>query len=273
MKANLHIHTTNSDGTKTVSEINQLAQQFGFDLVAITDHDTVEAIDEINALNTPIQFMIGVEMSCKYAGEDIHILGYFGNHITEEVRVYFKKVSAERILRCQKIIKNLKDYYDIEISYEDVKKKADGVIARPHIAQTICEKYGCTFDEAFDKYIGNKAKAYVPYEVIGLEDAINFLKEHQALVILAHPIWIKKFDFHDILDFGFDGIEVYHPDQSKEYSQALKALAEEKGMLITGGSDYHGDITNNRFEQSYIEGETLETFLTALNQKQKTLTK
>ena len=107
MKANLHIHTTNSDGTKTVSEINQLAQQFGFDLVAITDHDTVEAIDEINALNTPIQFMIGVEMSCKYAGEDIHILGYFGNHITEEVRVYFKKVSAERILRCQKIIKNL----------------------------------------------------------------------------------------------------------------------------------------------------------------------
>ncbi len=127
--------------------------------------------------------------------------------------------------------------------------------------------YGTTSNEAFDKYIGNKAKAYVPYEVIGLEDAINFLKEHQALVILAHPIWIKKFDFHDILDFGFDGIEVYHPDQSKEYSQALKALAEEKGMLITGGSDYHGDITNNRFEQSYIEGETLETFLTALNQK------
>lgn len=267
MKGNLHIHTKNSDGTKSVFEINLLAQQHKFDYVAITDHDTVDAIDEIKKLQTPIKFIIGVEMSCKYAGEVIHILGYFGDDVSKEVKEYFEQVSSERIDRCQKIINNLKNFYNIEIKYEDVKKKADGIIARPHIAQAICEKIGCTFDEAFDNYIGNNAKAYVPYEVISLEDAINFLKKHNALVVLAHPILIKKFDYHEILNLGFDGIEVYHPDQNEEYSANLRKLAEDNGFLITGGSDYHGEITNNKFEQSYIKDDDLSNFLTALNKK------
>lgn len=273
MKANLHIHTTNSDGTKTIEEINALAIQHNFDYVAITDHDTVEGIDEIKKLKTPVHFLIGVEMSCKYAGEDIHILGYFGDDVEQEVRDYFNNVGKEREERCRKIIENLKNFYNIEISYEDVKKKADGVIGRPHIASAICDKYGCTFDEAFDNYIGNKQKAYVPYQVIGLEEAIQFLKNHNALVILAHPIWIKKFDYHEILDLGFDGIEVYHPDQDEDYSENLRLLAEQHGLIITGGSDYHGPIISNRFEQSYIENEDLNTFLSALNQNKKTLKK
>ena len=272
MKANLHIHTTNSDGTKTVSQINQLAINNNFDYIAITDHDTVEAIDEIKSLNTSVHFIIGVEMSCKYAGEDIHILGYFGNEVSENVRLYFQKESKKRIDRCQKIINNLKKFYNIEINYEDVKRKADGIIARPHIAQTICEKYDCTFDEAFDNYIGNNAKAYVPYEVISLEQSIKFLKDNGALVILAHPIWIKKFDYKKILDMGFDGIEVYHPDQNKKYSKKLLEIAHAKGLIITGGSDYHGEIIDNRFEESYIENKDLEIFLTKLyNKTNKTI--
>ncbi len=267
MKANLHIHTTNSDGTKTVEEINQLALKNNFDYVAITDHDTVEAIDEIKKLNTPVKFLIGVEMSCKFANEDIHILGYFGGDVSQNVRLYFQKESKKRIARCQKIINNLKKFYNIEIEYEDVKRKADGVIARPHIAQTICEKYECTFDEAFDNYIGNNAKAFVPYEVISLEQAIKFLKDNGALVVLAHPIWIKKFDYKSILNMGFDGIEVYHPDQSEKYSKELLEIATTKGLIITGGSDYHGEIIKNKFEESYIKNEDLDVFLNKLQQK------
>lgn len=264
MKANLHIHSKNSDGTKSIKEINELALKYNFDYIAITDHDTINAVDEINILDTTINYIIGVEMSVKYKNEEIHILGYFKNKKIDTVKDYFNKVNAKRINRAKKIIENLKKYYNIDISLDDVKKKADGVIARPHISEVICEKYGYTFNEVFDKFLGDDKKAYVPYELIELKDAIKYLKDNDALVVLAHPILIKKFDFKEILDFGFDGIEVYHPDQNKEYQEILIKLAKENNLIITGGSDYHGEIITNKFEESYIENNDLNIFLNKL---------
>ena len=265
MKANLHIHTICSDGTKTVNEINDLAIKNGFDVVAITDHDTLNAVYDIKKLNTKVKFIIGAELSCKYKSEVIHILGYFKDIPNDNLINYFKEKEEERVIRTKKIIENLDKYYNIKISYDNVKKRADGLIARPHIAEEICDKYGCTFDEAFDKYIGDDSKAYVPYNVISLKDAIKLLKDNNALVVLAHPILIKKFDYKEIIDKGFDGIEVYHPDQNKDFSNELIKLAKENNLFITGGSDYHGEIIENKFEEAYIEGEDLDKFLNILN--------
>lgn len=265
MKANLHIHTTCSDGTKTVKEINELAIKYGFDVVAITDHDTLNAVYDIKKLNTRVKFIIGVELSCKYKNEVIHILGYFNGMPDSNLIDYLKEKERERYERAIKIIEKLEKYYDIKISYDEVKKKADGLIGRPHIAEVICAKYGCTFDEAFDKYIGDDSKAYVPYTVISLEDAIKLLKENKALVVLAHPVLIKKFDYKEIINKGFDGIEVYHPNQGESFSNELLKVAKENNLFITGGSDYHGEIIENKFEESYIEGKDLDIFLKLLN--------
>lgn len=265
MKANLHVHTTCSDGTKTVKEINELALKNNIDVVAITDHDTLNAVYDIEKIDTKIKFIIGIEVSCKYKNETIHILGYFKNKPSKEIINYFKSNEEKRLNRCLKIIDNLNKYYGIKIEYEDVKKRADGLIARPHIAEAICDKYGCTFDEAFDKYIGDDSKAYVPYDVISIEEAIKLLKDNNALVVLAHPALIKKFDYKEIINKGFDGIEVYHPNQDDFFSAELKRIAKENNLFITAGSDYHGEITENKFDESLLYENDLEIFLKELN--------
>lgn len=264
MKANLHIHTTCSDGTKTVSEINELAIKYGFDVIGITDHDTLNGVYEIEKLSTKVKFIMGIELSCKYKKEVIHILGYFKERPTDNLINYFKKCEKQRLDRCLKIIENLDKYYNIKISYDDVRKKADGLIARPHIAEVISEKYGYTIDEVFDNFIGDDKKAYVPYEVINLEKGIKLLKDNNALVVLAHPILIKTFDYKEIINMGFDGIEAYHHNQDENFSKEIIKVAKENNLFITGGSDYHGEIIENKFEEPYIEGESLDIFLSKL---------
>ncbi len=267
MKANLHVHTTYSDGTKTLEEINELAIKHDFDVIGITDHDTLNGTYEIEKLNTKVKFIIGIELSCKYKKEVIHVLGYFKKRPSDDLINYFKKCEEQRLERCLKIIENLDKYYDIKIDYEDVRKKADGLIARPHIAEVISKKYGYTIDEVFDNFIGDDKKAYVPYEVISLEEGIKLLKENDALVVLAHPILIKTFDYKEIINKGFDGIEAYHYNQDEEYSKGLIEVAKENNLFITGGSDYHGEIIENKFEKPYIEGEELNVFLSELSNK------
>lgn len=267
MKANLHVHTTCSDGTKTIEEINELALKHGFDVIGITDHDTLNGIYGIEKLNTKVKFIMGIELSCKYKKEVIHVLGYFKNRPSDDLINYFKKCEKQRLDRCLKIIDNLDKYYGIKINYEDVRKKADGLIARPHIAEVIKEKYGYTIDEVFDNFIGDDKKAYVPYEVISLEEGIKLLKENDALVVLAHPILIKTFNYKEVINMGFDGIEVYHTNQDNLYSKELIEVAKENNLFITGGSDYHGEIIENKFEKPYIEGDDLDIFLNKLYKK------
>ena len=262
MKANLHIHTTYSDGVETIDEIIEKAKIYNFDYIAITDHDTLENMDEIKTKNFNI--IQGIEMSAKYNNETIHILGYFKDKPSDEFRNYLKNESIKREERAKKIIEGLKEYYNIEIDYEDVKNEADGIIARSHIAKVICRKYGCTFDEAFDLYIGDESKAYVPYDVITLDNAIKMLKNNNALVVLAHPILIKKTNYKDIID-KFDGIEVYHPDHSENFKKELLNIVKERNLIITGGSDYHGNIIENKFEEAYIVDDDLQNFLKSVN--------
>lgn len=265
MKANLHVHTNFSDGTKTVKQINDLAIKNNIDVIAITDHDTLNCVYEIEKLNTKVKFITGVELSCKYKSEVIHILGYFKGRPSDDFIQYLRKNEEERLNRCLKIIENLDKYYGIKISYDEVKKKVDGLIARPHIAEVICERYGCTFDEAFDKYIGDDSKAYVPHSVITLQDAIKLLKKNDALVILAHPILIKTFNYQEIIGEGFDGIEAYHHDQNKKYTKEIIKFAKRNNLIITGGSDYHGEIIENKFDESLLKGKCLKLFLDRLN--------
>ncbi len=194
------------------------------------------------------------------------MLGYFKERPSDDLINYFKKCEKQRLNRCLKIIDNLDKYYDIKISYDDVRKKADGLIARSHIAEVIKEKYGYTIDEAFDNFIGDDKRAYVPYEVISLEEEIKLLKENNALIVLAHPVLIKTFDYKEIINLGFDGIEVYHTNQDSVYSKELE-VARENNLFITGGSDYHGEIIENKFEKPYLDGDALNMFLNKLYKK------
>lgn|SRR5574344_2370314 len=268
MKANLHVHSNYSDGTKTIKEINELAIKDHFNYVAITDHDTVDSIDEINKLKTNVKFIMGVEMSVKYENEIIHILGYFKDNVSSDVKTFFDNEKSKLEKRIKQILTNLKTYYNLEITYDDVKKRADGIINSAHVASALVDKYGFDFQEVYDKFLGHDKKGYVSNECISLEDGIRFLHANKALVVLAHPILIHKFDYHKILDLGFDGLEIFHPNQDEEYRLNLIKEAKEHHLLITGGSDYHGDLLAFKFDEAYLENEEdINKFINELNKK------
>ena len=264
MRGNLHNHSTFSDGLKTIEEINEMAIKNNYDVVAITDHDTLDGYEVIKNINSKVKIIPGVEMKCKYNNESVHILGYF-KEVDEDAIKFFDDLKVKRDLRCQEMIRRLKKYFDIDISYDDVKKIANGAIGRPHIARIICEKYNITFDEAFDKYIGNNSPAYVIETNLSIEDVINFLNRYNALKVIAHPIQIKKSDFRELVKYGFDGIEAVHPDQDEEYSEMIRQFAKENNLIVTGGADYHGDEGKRKFEDFYIEGDEMDIFLNKLN--------
>jgi len=259
MRADLHVHSSYSDGNMSVCAIKDYARAKGLSIVAITDHDNLESVRDIECLNDEVFLLIGVELSTYHNGENIHILGYFrGNKIsTTEVVDYLNELKVNREHRIYEIISKLKEFYNIIIDYKDIEKFADGALGRVHVAKAISEKYGCTIDEAFDRYIGNNAKAYVKTTNFATKDAIDFLHRNNAIAVMAHPGHIKKNNIDDIAKLGVDGIEVYYPDHDDNAISKYLEIASKYDLLITGGSDFHGvniraDLGTSTISDDYI---------------------
>lgn len=263
MKADLHIHSNHSDGTETITELIENAKSRGIDILAITDHDTINGFIEYKKLSLDYKLIAGVELSTYRSGKSVHILGYFYNNNIEnkELVDYLNVMKEKRNIRIQKIIKNLKEYFDLDVNYDEVKKESHGVIARPHIARVLMEKYGYSYEEVFEKFLNDDSPAYVEIERLDTKDAIDLLHRNNAIAILAHPIYLKENKIEDIIELGIDGIEVYYENQDEEYY--LK-IAKENNLLITGGSDYHGDNNETELGCKIIEGENLEKLLNKL---------
>ncbi len=246
MKIDLHVHSNNSDGTMTVQELIEEAKEKKIDCFALTDHDTVQGIDEYKKLNTDYPMIYGIELSTYLNGKSVHILGYFPNPLPqiEELKSYLEEIKEKREKRIQKILTGLKKYFDLELDYEEVKKNSHGVIARPHIARAIGKKYGYTYEEVFEKFLNDNSPAYVEISRLSTKDGIGLLKRNHAITVLAHPLYLTDEMVNEIISYGIDGIEVYYPDQNrKKYHK----IAEKNHLIETGGSDYHGDIHDSEF--------------------------
>ena len=250
MLADLHAHTNNSDGLYSTEEVLELAYQKGLDIVAITDHDCIDG--NMVAINYSKVFALcGVELSTRHNGESIHILGYFKNrdYKQKELKDFLDHQKRVREERAKKIISLLKENFKIEITYEDLLRNSDGVIARPHIAKTIIEAgYQYTKDEIFAKMIGEGCPAYVPSTIMETKDGIELLKRNNCLVVLAHPVLIKKTSVQYFIDLGIDGIEAIYPKNTKDDTLYLKELAVINNLLITAGSDFHGFMDDSHHD-------------------------
>ena len=266
MKADLHVHSSYSDGNMSIKEINDYAKTKGLDLIAITDHDNLESLKDISNLNSDVLLLTGVELSTYHNEENIHILGYFYNNeiVTNEVIDYLNELREKRDKRIYKIIDKLKEFYNITIDYNDIYKFADGAIGRPHIAKAISEKYGCTYNEAFNRYIGNNQKAYVRTTNFATKDAIDFLHRNNAIAVMAHPSHIKNNDIEELIKLGIDGIEVYYPDHDNEDISKYLDLAEKYKLLVTGGSDFHGIGIRSDLATSTIKDDDVTKLLEKL---------
>ncbi len=253
----LHIHSTASDGTLTPSEIIAHACKRGLAAIAITDHDTVDGVHEIltNGFPHDLNFLTGVELSTAppsgYPCQgSLHLLGYGFQCDDQNLALHLKKLQDARRNRNPQIITKLQDLgIDISVDELDIPegKRQTG---RPHIASLLIEKgVVSTFDEAFDRFLGNDKPAYVDKYRIACTDAIRLIRNAGGIPVLAHPSLIhptSRWSLEDLLvelkNQGLMGIEVFYPEHSEEQTREYLQLARKHDLAITGGTDFHGAI-------------------------------
>lgn len=254
----LHTHTTASDGTLSLEELVSEAKRAGLKAIAITDHDNVQSAAKITG-KEPIETIPGIELSVHDAElgyEDVHMLGLFID--PEHKALNLKLSSLGREEQKKATIARLRDM-GYEITFEEVKAKAKGVVGRPHISMVLMEKYPDEFPsmtEVFSRLLARGKPAYVGREVgFGLGEAISLIREAGGLSFLCHP-FIYPYDTKKLLrDFkngGGIGVESYYDyirnrplvkiteEENTKLIQDALALADEFGLLPSGGSDFHG---------------------------------
>lgn len=254
------MHSTFSDGLKAPTELVRMAKKNGLGAISLTDHDSLGGIPElIEAGNEmDLEVISGVELSCDFRDRDLHVLGYGVDHGHAGFQGILKKFREARLQRGLQIIEKL-NALGIEIDPQQVLSRADGAaLGRPHIAAVLVETGAVSYvGEAFDKYIAEGGPAYVPKYKMTANDAVNHIHDGGGLAFTAHPgIFLENTsEMYDLIEEGFDGIEVYHPKHNKQRQAELKAIADERGMLVSGGTDYHGfkgrDLPMGSMEVSY----------------------
>ncbi|MBS3117027.1 PHP domain-containing protein [Candidatus Woesearchaeota archaeon] len=262
--ADLHSHTTTSDGTLTPKELIDLALQRRLSALAITDHDTVDALPFAidYTKNKPLLIVQGIEFSCEELPrgfEEVHILGLFIDHRNEVLRKRLVHLLEKRKEREQKMIEKLQSF-GFDITFEEVAARVGVAFGRPHIAKILVEKYPQQFktvQDVFENYIGSGKPAYIPrLDKIKVKEAISLIHTTGGIASLAHPCLYKDEDVVELVSYfvacGGDALETFYPyyvnakgvslEESQHKNALVQKLAQEKSLLQTGGSDFHGII-------------------------------
>ena len=248
--ADLHTHTTCSDGSVGPADLVAMAASGGASAIAITDHDTVAGLFEARAAadRVGIEFMNGVEISAEYSPGTMHILGYCVDDLSATMESKLDQLRAARDRRNPEIVARLR-LLGMEISYEEVLSVAGSdIVGRPHFARLLVGKgYVESIPEAFNKYLAKGAAAYVEKMRLSPRDAINLIHDAGGVAVLAHPYQLglpslseEEDLITELVAFGLDGIEALYSRHSEVQRATYADLATRHGLLITGGSDYHG---------------------------------
>ncbi len=272
MNADLHMHTTDSDGTKSFEEVIDIAVEKNLDIISITDHDNCTNYEEKikYAIKKGITLIPGIEVSTKYKKQSVHVLGYFKNdgYNNEEVIEFFENIKKKRRNRINQYLLNIKIKYNYDISYNDVLSLSKGAVARPHIAKALINKYPhLTHDFIFSTILNADNDIYIPSSNVSVQEAIDLLHRNGAIAVLAHPTLIKKELLLDILEHDFDGIEAYYFLNKEKDDMYFSSIARKIGLIVTGGSDYHGienDSKHGDIGEIFISGIDVDQFLTKL---------
>jgi predicted metal-dependent phosphoesterase TrpH len=219
------------------------AKNAEIDILSITDHDSINAIEEATKIGEKIGIEIipGVEISSDLRGAEVHILGYFIDIENKELEHYLSFFREERVLRAGRIVEKLNNL-GFEITLDDVLDKAkNSAVGRPHIAQAMVEKEIVkSYFEAFNKFIKNDGPAYEPKVHLSPQSAFKIISDAGGLSFIAHPAHMPESMIKELIDAGADGIEVIHPSHSKELIRFYRGIVNQYFLLESGGSDFHG---------------------------------
>jgi predicted metal-dependent phosphoesterase TrpH len=245
-KADLHIHSTASDGRYSPAEIVKMAAAAGVTVMALTDHDTVAGL--VPALDAAGEFpslrlIPGVEISTDTPGGEVHMLGYFIDYTDPQFKSSLERMRNSRAIRTEKMVAKLKEL-GCDVELERVREIAgSGSLGRAHVAQALQEKgYTASFKEAFSKYIGRDCPAYVAREKLTPAEAVQLIAEVRGLPVLAHPFTTTNPEkmVMELKPHGLVGMEVYYAGYLPAETNNLLNLAQKYDLIPTGGTDYHG---------------------------------
>lgn len=256
MKIDLHIHSTASDGTLSPSEILNMAQRLNLGAISITDHDTIDGTKEALSIGIPpsLKFLTGIEISANpppsFSGPgSLHILGYGINIDDTELNHTLVRLQEARKNRNPRIIELL-NRMGFELTLNEIRRDAgECQLGRPHIAKQMIKKgFVQSVSEAFDNYLATGQPAYVDKYRVDCDRAIEVILNAGGIPVLAHPVLLNIKD--DVLEklviclkkMGLKGIEAYYPEQTPDLIARYTEIANRHGLLITGGTDFHGSI-------------------------------
>ena len=249
MKGDFHIHTYYSDGVFSPEKIVDLAIDAGLQVIALTDHDNVlsygvaqEYIKSKNINNFKI--IPGIEVNTLYKDYEVHILGYFPDVTKSDFKSLLKSQQTARIKQTKEILRLLAKTEGIKIAFEDVKDMVaeGGSIGRPHIAKAITNVGGTSnVMEAYSKYIHKDSPVYVERKTVSPFDAVEIIYDCGGIPVIAHPydIDIAEKLIKELMNYGLRGIEAYHRKHSPAIVEYFSSMAENLGLIVTGGSDFH----------------------------------
>ncbi len=254
MKIDLHTHTSYSDGKLHPEELVRLYAEHGFDVISITDHDNIDALEPARkeADKLGLELIPGVEISTLFEDRDLHILGYYVE-LNKEMLDLLDFIRHERVYRAEKMLALLKEHFNIELKMErlfEISGSRD-VIGRPHIAKAILEGGYCdNIQDAFDRFIGDDCPANLPKQSVSPEEAIAIIKRADGISVMAHPLYSGGItNIKAMIEAGIQGVEIFYPGQ--ENHPEFGRTARRNELVMTGGSDFHG------FKSDY---EVMKTF-------------
>jgi predicted metal-dependent phosphoesterase TrpH len=245
-RADLHTHSTFSDGVLTPTELIELAYRRGVRVMALTDHDTTDGLPEafeVAASHPDLTLIPGVEMSTDVPGSEVHVLGHFIDWRDEQFQRRLADMRESRLGRARKMVEKMAELGK-PVTWERVQSFAgEGAVGRPHIARALVEAgHVSAVNEAFDLYLSRNGPAYVERERLTPVEVVELLVAAKGLPTLAHPRELGSLEdlLAEMKTAGLVGMEVYYQDYSADEVERLRALAEKLGLLPLGGSDYHG---------------------------------
>lgn len=275
LTVDLHVHSAKSDGSLSPSDLVSYAIKKGLTAFALTDHDTVDGIEEaLNAAKgTDITVIPGIELSTEYEGKDIHIVGLMIEKEEPAFRNKIQEFVHSRELRNQKMCQKLTEA-GMPLAYEELLKEfPNAVITRAHYAQILLKKgYTKSLKEAFERYIGDHSPCFIPREKVTPEDGVKLILSAKGIPVLAHPIQYGMGDMRLQLlidrmkEAGLQALEAIYCTHSPSEEAQMKALAKKNGLLISGGSDFHGNAKPNLeigtgYGSLYIPKEVLDDLI------------
>ena len=242
-RADLHLHSNQSDGVLSPEQLAEEAQRAGLTLMAITDHDTFAGSDALRAKGSPLPLIAGVELSlCDLEG--LHLLAY-GTAEGGPLRRRVAELAEARDSRGRRIVERLAEL-GFPLDWQDVARRARGTVGRPHIARAMVHAgYAESMQEAFARFLGHDAPAYIPSSRMDMDEALGLIRSAGFVPVLAHPYELKlpEEQLFPLIarwrEKGLAGVEVYHPSARRFGFGGLRSMAARLGLLVTGGSDFH----------------------------------